>query len=305
MRLSRKFDCILVSTTALLGVAFFAILTNPPANSKMTFAEEATGQAAPTVHHVTICDTGSKVTVKTSAATVREVLERAGYGLNEFDSVDPELGTAIDEDNFFINIYRAHPVVVLDGAKRIYAMTSSYVGKTIAADAGVVLAQDDNISMVDNDLFLEVGTAVVYSVERTTVAEEEEASVAVVPILKSGIEGVARLTAVRGRIRYDYTKPDGLAVERQETFYDLNMSKVMSYRLNDGCGDGNYYIRDDGVKIDNDGYVIVAANLERYPLCSVVETSLGTGKVYDTGTFALANPEQFDIATDWTRRNGI
>lgn len=57
----------------------------------------------------------------------------------------------------------------------------------------------------------------------------------------------------------------------------------------------------DGVKIDPDGYVMVAANLLLYPRCSIVETSLGLGKVYDTGAFALINPEQFDLATNWTR----
>ena len=49
----------------------------------------------------------------------------------------------------------------------------------------------------------------------------------------------------------------------------------------------------------------MAANLSRYPRCSVVETSLGLGKVYDTGSFAAGNPEQFDIATDWTNHDGV
>ena len=57
--------------------------------------------------------------------------------------------------------------------------------------------------------------------------------------------------------------------------------------------------------MDKDGYVIVAAQLDRYPRCTIVETSLGLGKVYDTGGFALVNPEQFDLATDWTKRDGI
>ena len=77
------------------------------------------------------------------------------------------------------------------------------------------------------------------------------------------------------------------------------MSGVMGF-----CGGGSYSIRDDGVKVDQDGYVIVAADLSRYPRCSIVETSLGLGKVYDTGTFVYKNPEQFDIATDWTNNNG-
>ncbi|MBR3257112.1 G5 domain-containing protein [Candidatus Saccharibacteria bacterium] len=108
------------------------------------------------------------------------------------------------------------------------------------------------------------------------------------------------LTPSMGRNRYTSTNLSGQTVERQETFYDLPMSGVMAY-----CGKSSYTVREDGAKIDDEGFVIVAAELSRYPRCSVVETSLGKGKVYDTGGFAATNPEQFDLATDWTNRNGI
>lgn len=112
------------------------------------------------------------------------------------------------------------------------------------------------------------------------------------------------LTAAMGRNRYTVRKSDGAIVERQETYYDLNMWRVMANAAR-VCGVANYYtVRADGVKVDAEGYVLVAADLSRYPRCSVVETSLGLGRVYDTGSFALTNPEQFDIATDWTNHNG-
>jgi len=112
------------------------------------------------------------------------------------------------------------------------------------------------------------------------------------------------LTAAMGRNRYTVRTANGTIIERQETYYDLPMSGVMAIAARE-CGVKAYYtVRDDGVKVDADGYVLVAAELSRYPRCSVVETSLGLGKVYDTGSFALTNPEQFDIATDWTNRDG-
>ena len=106
------------------------------------------------------------------------------------------------------------------------------------------------------------------------------------------------LTAGMGRNYYIVTKADGTTVLRQETFYDLDMGVVIGF-----CG-SSYSVREDGVKVDQDGYVLVAANLSLYPRCSVVETSLGPGKVYDTGAFAASNPEQFDLATDWSNHNG-
>lgn len=111
------------------------------------------------------------------------------------------------------------------------------------------------------------------------------------------------LTAMRGVNIYT-VRVNGGIVERKETFYDLPMQGVMNIAARE-CGVEPYYtVRDDGVKVDAEGYVLVAAELSRYPRCSVVETSLGLGRVYDTGTFAQTNPEQFDLATDWTNKNG-
>ena len=94
---------------------------------------------------------------------------------------------------------------------------------------------------------------------------------------------------------------DSKGVSHRETYYDLNMSVVMQ-----SCGQGGRYtVRVDGAKIDADGYIIVAANYANYPKCSVVETSMGPGKVYDTGGFAARHPHGFDLATDWTRADGI
>ena len=111
------------------------------------------------------------------------------------------------------------------------------------------------------------------------------------------------LTAARGVNIYTVRVGD-MVVERKETYYDLNMSGVMVIAARE-CGVEPYYtVREDGVKVDAEGYVLVAAELSRYPRCTVVETSLGPGRVYDTGSFALTNPEQFDLATDWTVRDG-
>ena len=138
-------------------------------------------------------------------------------------------------------------------------------------------------------------------VSRELISEEitKEPVERIVAVGASAIER-SPLTVGKGRNYYTYTKSDGTTVLRQETYYDLNMAVVMSY-----CGGGGYTVRSDGAKVDKDGYVLVAANLGRYPRCSVVETSLGPGKVYDTGGFAAGNPEQFDLATDWSNSDGV
>ena len=76
-------------------------------------------------------------------------------------------------------------------------------------------------------------------------------------------------------------------------------------RVMQSCGQGGRYsVRFDGMKIDSEGYILVAANYARYPKCSIVETSAGPGRVYDTGGFVSHHPDGFDLATDWSNNNG-
>lgn len=83
----------------------------------------------------------------------------------------------------------------------------------------------------------------------------------------------------------------------KETYYNLNMSGVVNIMRNMGNND-EYWIRNDGCKMLGN-YIMVAANLNVHPRGSLVETSLGTGIVCDTGGFASENATQLDIATTW------
>ena len=104
----------------------------------------------------------------------------------------------------------------------------------------------------------------------------------------SNVTGDGKLTASKG-VNYG---PSG-----KETYYNLNMSGVVS--IMQGMGyTGQYWVREDGVKMYGD-YVMVAADLNTHPRGSLVESSLGTAIVVDTGGFAASNPNQLDIATAW------
>lgn len=86
----------------------------------------------------------------------------------------------------------------------------------------------------------------------------------------------------------------------KETYYNLNMSGVVSIMRRMGFSESEYpyNVRTDGVKCLGP-YVMVAAHLGKRPRGSKVQTSLGTGLVCDTGGFAANNPTQIDIATAW------
>lgn len=104
----------------------------------------------------------------------------------------------------------------------------------------------------------------------------------------TNITGDGTLTASKG-VNYG---PSG-----KETYYNLNMSGVVDIMQSMGYN-AQYWVREDGVKMYGD-YVMVAADLNTHPRGSLVESSLGTAIVVDTGGFAASNPNQLDIATAW------
>ncbi|MBR2765104.1 MAG: hypothetical protein IKE03_03865 [Blautia sp.] len=83
----------------------------------------------------------------------------------------------------------------------------------------------------------------------------------------------------------------------KETYYNLDMSGVVAIMRGMGNND-EYWVREDGCKMLGD-YIMCAANLDVHPRGALVESSLGTCIVCDTGGFAYGNPYQLDIATTW------
>lgn len=123
--------------------------------------------------------------------------------------------------------------------------------------------------------------------EEAAKKKEEEKKLAVIETSYSG----SKLSKSRGTIQ----GPSG-----KETYYNLNMSGVVSIMRRQGFSEAEYpyNVRADGVKCLGP-YVMVAAHLGKRPRGSKVQTSLGTGIVCDTGGFASSNPTQIDVATSW------
>lgn len=294
MRLHRKMDKVLL-VAAVFVITFGAVMLI--GHGSDTFARNNGDASSAEEHFVTLEDGDMSIMVRTSARTVGELLKRAKIVIAEADIVNPSLDTEIDGD-FTVSIWRARPVVIRDGVREQYLMTTEVDAREIVVKYGKEIYEEDGVAESLEYNFLATGPAYVYEVTRNHVEPEPE------PELDLGSKlGVAPLTARRGVNQYSVSV-NGQMVQRKETYYDLSMSGVMAIAARECHVQPYYEVRDDGVKVDVEGYVLVAADLNRYPRCTVVETSLGLGKVYDTGSFALSNPEQFDLATDWTNRNG-
>lgn len=383
---------------SLFVVALFAVaLVNAP---KPTRAEN---ERVVTVYHDNV-----EQTIVTDARTVGEALQRAHVTLNKNDTVEPATDTVLVAAGYSVNIYRARPVLVVDGVRRETIMTSHTSAREIAQAAGVQLYDEDTTTTERIDNFISDGAVglkmtinratpmnlVLYGqatqirTQAKTVgelmtqkhivlsAQDGASQPASTPItagmtldiwrngaqtvtvtedvpfttkqirdgdkpigykqiqdpgaigkkvvtyqveMKNGIE-ISR-AVIQSVVTQDpkeqtevigvKSNGDGLSkakgvnfftdsrgIQHRETYYDLPMNKVMA-----ACG-GTYSVRPDGVKVDQNGYILIAANLSRYPRCSVVETSLGLAKVYDTGGFVSTYPDGYDLATDWSNYDG-
>ncbi|HSX44939.1 MAG TPA: ubiquitin-like domain-containing protein [Candidatus Saccharimonadales bacterium] len=100
---------------------------------------------------------GQKQTILTRAPTVADFLKRVKVTLNEGDVVEPSLDTPILEDDFRINIYRARPVTVFDGDKRIQTLSAATTPRSVALQAGLKVYPEDNVDVAPIDNLLKEG----------------------------------------------------------------------------------------------------------------------------------------------------
>ena len=100
----------------------------------------------------------------TKEPTVGALLNELAIKLNPGDVVEPGLTAPINQDEYRINIHRAQPVEIVDGANHTFALTAASTPRSIAKQAGVTVYPEDNLTVATPDNFLaddSIGTRIV------------------------------------------------------------------------------------------------------------------------------------------------
>lgn len=92
--------------------------------------------------------------VPSKEKTVGTLLGKLNIKLGEGDVVEPSTNTRIDQDQFRINIYRAVPVQVVDGAQKTFTFSAAKTPRSIAEQAGTQLYPEDLVETVPAENFL-------------------------------------------------------------------------------------------------------------------------------------------------------
>ena len=103
---------------------------------------EAEGEGAKVL---SVYDDGQRISFRPDANTVRAALKERGVALNSGDNIEPSLDEELTGNDYNVNIYRARPILVEDGASRERVMTASQTPQKMAGDAGFKLFDEDII----------------------------------------------------------------------------------------------------------------------------------------------------------------
>lgn len=94
---------------------------------------------------VTVSIDGNERTVPTRASSVKDLLGRLNIDVAAQDLVEPKVETPILEDGMQVRVYRAKPVTVVDGNRKVTIVTAHQQPRLAVEAAGFKLSPDDGI----------------------------------------------------------------------------------------------------------------------------------------------------------------
>jgi hypothetical protein len=145
----------------LLFVSFGLFITATQANA-------ATQQPVNGKRLIIIHDTGKDKTILTDATTLRQAFIDAHIRIDPNDLVEPGIDETLVATNYEVNVYRARPVTIIDGAVRMPVMSAFRTAGQIIAHAGMVLHDEDKTTMGITTDMVSDGAGVQLTIERAT-----------------------------------------------------------------------------------------------------------------------------------------
>ena len=118
---------------------------------------------------ITIHDKDADISIVTRSSTVAGALKQAKIKTGPYDNVDPSPSTKLVDNSYQVNVYRAQPVMVVDGVSKKIVMTASETPSQIAKDAGLPLYDEDDTTLTrSTDVLNSEGAGRILTIDRAT-----------------------------------------------------------------------------------------------------------------------------------------
>ena len=134
-----KFSWLYVGMALFVLVFFLSLIFN----AKMRSTDNSNDKNK----LVNIYDRGVKTSVISDGAKVKDAIEKSGIILNEHDRVEPGLDSEISNVEYNVNVYRAHPVVIVEDSLKKPVVSSYQTGNEIVKEAGINLRDEDTVEL--------------------------------------------------------------------------------------------------------------------------------------------------------------
>ncbi len=119
-------------------------------------------------HLVTIHDRGEQTVILSQGATIGDALKQAGVAVDKSDSVEPAISEKLVASEYQVNIYRARPVIVIDGMTKQKIITPFQTASQIATSAGINLYDEDKTTLARTDNIVSDGAGLQLTIDRAT-----------------------------------------------------------------------------------------------------------------------------------------
>ena len=157
---SKKITFVSGAILMLVGGLFFV-------NQALADAAKPAAKAGEKL--VTIYDRGVEKTIVTKARTIREALKLAKFSIDERqDVVEPSLDSEMVAEKYNINIFRARPITIVDGNKRLKVTTAEQTPALIAKAAGIEVFEEDKTTLSNSDNMAVDGANMVMKIDRAS-----------------------------------------------------------------------------------------------------------------------------------------
>ena len=157
---SKKITFVSGAILMLVGGLFFV-------NQALADATKPAAKAGEKL--VTIYDRGAEKTIVTKARTIREALKLAKFSIDERqDVVEPSLDSEMVAEKYNINIFRARPITIVDGNKRLKVTTAEQTPALIAKAAGIEVFEEDKTTLSNSDNMAVDGVNMVMKIDRAS-----------------------------------------------------------------------------------------------------------------------------------------
>lgn len=133
-----------------------------------TRAQASSDQASSGSRLITVYDKGRHKGILTSATTLREAFKEAGLAVDPSDLVEPALDSQLVANQYEVNIYRARPVTIVDGAIRQKVVSPYQTARQVAAHANITLNDEDTTVLSANTDMVSQGAGLNLTITRAT-----------------------------------------------------------------------------------------------------------------------------------------